>query len=343
MRRKIASVAWKLALATSCLCSLTACTGSRSTRTLCADHCASYQHSDSLPDQPSEGVVRLAIGGDSRNDTSHVLPWAFQEAKRRGAKAFFFLGDLELTPAMDKGFLPRLLDLGNVPFYPVIGNHEVEAFGIVRLAKAKSEEKISRFKEEFRLTKSPEVQLASGPRFRDTVVYSVNLEGGIHLVALDNVSRKGEGFGQDQLGWLASDLKAAHDANKIILVGMHKGLANNPVTSHAMDEDGEQAIKDSDQALQLFLDNNVAAVFVSHSHMYAAYTQRGLQVRLTGGMGAPLVKGLAEDEGGFHHFLLVDVSSEAGTSQVHVQVVKFPCSPPCRPSRSETDESQEID
>lgn len=343
MRSQAARAAWKLVPATACLCLLAACPGSRSTKILCAVQCALYQHSDSLPDQPSEGVVRLAIGGDSRNDVSHVVPWAFEEARRRGAKAFFFLGDLELTSALDRSFRPQLASLGNIPFYPAIGNHEVESFGIVRLPKGESEEKIDRFKEEFRLARAPDVNLASGARFRDTVVYSADLEGGIHLVALDNVSRKGEGFGPDQLDWLAKDLKAAHDANRIILVGMHKGLAHNPVTSHAMDEDGQQAIADSDRALQLFADNQVAMVFVSHSHMYAAYTQHGIQVRLTGGMGAPLVKGLAEADGGFHHFLLVDVSPGGRTPQVHVQVVKFPCAPPCRPSRSETDESQEID
>ncbi|TMQ09808.1 MAG: hypothetical protein E6J90_37195 [Deltaproteobacteria bacterium] len=335
--------AWRLVLASVCLCFLASWKESRSTKILCEDHCSAYQHSDSLPDRAPQGVIRLAVGGDSRNDKSHVVPWAFQEAKRRGAKAFFFLGDLELTSALDRGFLPQLADLGDIPFYPVIGNHEVEAFGIVRLPKWESERKVREFKKEFHLARSAEVKLASGQRFLDTVVYSVDLEGGIHLVALDNVSRKGEGFGPDQLAWLARDLKAAHDANKIILVGMHKGLANNPVTSHAMDEDGQQAISDSDRALQLFAEYQVAMIFVSHSHMHAAYTQRGIPVRLTGGMGAPLVKDLAEADGGFHHFLLVDVAPSAGTPQAHVEVVKFPCTPPCEPSRSETDESQEIE
>ena len=51
----------------------------------------------------------------------------------------------------------------------------------------------------------------------------------------------------------------------------------------------------------------VTMVFVSHSHMYASYNQEGVEMRLTGGLGAPLVKGLAEADGGFHHFLLLDV------------------------------------
>ncbi len=205
---------------------------------------------------------------------------------------------------------------------------------------------MEKFKKEF-LT-APGIHLAP---FLDTVVYSADLEGGVHLIALDNVSRKGEGFGPEQLAWLKQDLETASAAKKIILVGMHKGLARNPVTSHAMDEDGDSAVRDSDTAFVLFKTYQVAMLFVSHSHMYAAYPQDpkdkdGLQVRLTGGMGAPLAKGLAEAEGGFHHFLLVDVSPADSKSpvQVHVQVVRFPCDPPsCTPSRSDTDESDEKD
>jgi hypothetical protein len=293
-----------------------------------------------LPDQSPQGVIRIAIGGDSRDDKAHVVPWAFKEAKRRGAKAFFFLGDLELTSEIDKRFLPQFADLGDIPFYPAIGNHEVETFGILRLPKSENLLKVRRFKEEFLTT--PGVNLAP---LADTVVYSADLDGGTHLIALDNVSRKNEGFGAAQLAWLEQDLKTAKSAKKIILVGMHKGLANNPVTSHAMDEDGAAAAKDSEAALALFRSYGVAMIFVSHSHMYAAYSQGGSgpQVRLTGGMGAPLVKGLTEADGGFHHFLLVDVSPSSSKTPVLVQVVKFPCVPPCSPSRSDTDESQEID
>jgi hypothetical protein len=126
---------------------------------------------------------------------------------------------------------------------------------------------------------------------------------------------------------------------------MHKGLAHNPVTTHAMDEDGASAIKDSDAALTLFKKYKVAVVFVSHSHMYAAYNQDGIAVRLTGGLGAPLVKGLAAGEGGFHHFLLVDipasvpVAGNKGPVQVQVEVVKFKGIP----VEDDQDESQEVE
>jgi hypothetical protein len=302
--------------------------------------CAAYQRSESLPDQPQPGVIRLAIGGDSRNDDSHVLPWAFKEAKRRAAKAFFFLGDLEITRSLDRLIAPQLADLAGVPFYPMMGNHEVEFLGIFRSPDSKGA--VKEFKENF--LKAPVVKLAP---FDELVAYSVDLEGDIHFIALDNVSLKGEGFvsrkdkgsGPNQLDWLKGDLQAASAANKIILVGMHKGLANNPVTKHAMDEDGPNAISDSDAALRLFENNKVAMVFVSHSHMYAAYRQGTVEVRLTGGLGAPLVKGLAEADGGFHHFLLVDVPPGGNKTPIHVEVVKFQGNA----TRDNLDESQDVD
>jgi hypothetical protein len=295
--------------------------------------CAAYQHSDSLTDQPGPGVIRLAIGGDSRNDTSHVLPWAFQEAKRRAAKAFFFLGDLEITASLDKRIRPEIADLGGVPFYPLMGNHEVEFMGILPLADRKHA--VKKFKQNF--IAATGVKLAP---LDDVVVYSADLAGNVHYIALDNVSRRGEGFGKDQHDWLEADLRAASAANKVILVGMHKGLANNPITKHAMDEDHASAISDSDAALALFKQYKVAVVFVSHSHRYAAYNQDGVEVRLTGGLGAPLVKGLAEADGGFHHFLLVDVPLGGNGAPLQVEAVKFKGGPP---SEDTQDEMQDVD
>lgn len=342
MKRKPIAVALLSVLAPLLVLALASCTGpggstaadasaARSSSIRSRQCCAAYQRSDSLPDQPPAGVVRLAIGGDSRDDHAKVVPWAFQEAKRRGAKAFFFLGDMEITGSADNRFKSQLKDFG-IPFYPAMGNHEIEFLGIVRLPGGKHA--VKEFKEDF--IPSSGINLAPFP---DAVVYSADLGDSIHFIVLDNVSRRHEGFGPDQLAWLEKDLKAARAANKLILVGMHKGLANNPVTTHAMDEDGPHAVQDSDAALALFKQYQVAMVFVSHSHMYAAYPQQGIEVRLTGGLGAPLVKGLAEADGGFHHFLLIDVQPAGNEGPLRVQVVKFPGTP----SRDDKDETLEVE
>src|SRR4051794_9933845 len=73
-----------------------------------------------------DGHVRIIVGGDSRDDSAHVLPWAFAEAKARNASAFLFLGDMELTPSFDAHFRRELDGLAKgVAFFPVLGNHEV--------------------------------------------------------------------------------------------------------------------------------------------------------------------------------------------------------------------------
>src|SRR5271167_2367824 len=175
---------------------------SRSIRSITC--CSAFQHSDHLPDQPDPGVLRLAVGGDSRDDRSRVVPWAFQEAGKRGAMAFVFLGDMEITSFADRFFMPQLRNLPGIPFYPIIGNHEVELFGAVRLSSGRHA--VEKFKEDF--LRKPGVRLAPFPQ----VAYSAEIGKEIHFIALDNVSRRGEGFGDAQLAWLAGDLQAASAA-----------------------------------------------------------------------------------------------------------------------------------
>jgi hypothetical protein len=73
--------------------------------------------------------------------------------------------------------------------------------------------------------------------------------------------------------------------------------------------------------------------------MYAAYNQDGIENRLTGGLGAPLVKGLAESDGGFHHFLLLDIPPSRDKTLLRVEVVRFHGIP----TRDQQDESTEVE
>jgi 3',5'-cyclic AMP phosphodiesterase CpdA len=262
---------------------------------------------------PPEGVARLIVGGDSRDDSSHVVPWAFREAKARGASAFVFLGDMELTPALDTHFARELPLLDPIPFYPVLGNHEVKIFGVIGVRRAEHERQ---FRDRF-LAK-PRTPVISS--LANRVTYSVDLPGGVRFIALDNVSQKG--FGDVQLTWLAHALEHARGdpSVRFIIVGMHKPLARNGVTRHSMDDDGARAIADSDAALALFQRYQVSLVVASHDHRYASFTQGKIRSYITGGLGAPLDR--SQPDGAFHHFLQVDVGSE-----LHVEVVRFTGAP----------------
>lgn len=259
---------------------------------------------DPAAQKPPAGTARYLIGGDSRDDFNHVIPWAFDQAKLRGATAFIFLGDMELTPELDAQFQDKLAQLQPIPFYPVLGNHEIDQFGVFRLGFLERLHVLNpekAFRRRFLGTKESPVNSSFG----DKVVYSLELEGGVHFIALDNVSQKG--FGDSQLKWLQDDLKAAraNPGTRYIVVGMHKALAANGYTKHAMDEDGARAVQDSAVALALFRAFHVSMIFASHLHDYAHFNQGGIESYITGGLGAPLHPGAAS---AVHHVLQLDVS-----------------------------------
>jgi hypothetical protein len=259
---------------------------------------------------PEAGVVRFIVGGDSRDDSAHVLPWAFREARARGAAAFLFLGDMELTPQLDSSFAEELAWLDPVPFYPVLGNHEVKVLGFLSLGQGHAERA---FRKRFLGT----VRTPVHSTFANRVVYSVQLPGGVHFVALDNVSQNG--FGAEQLAWLDDDLARARatPSTRHVVVGMHKPLAHNGVTTHSMDHDGAQAIADSDAALATFVKHHVDLVVASHVHQFTRFEQSGIPSYITGGLGAPLTA--SGPEHAFHHFLQLDVRDTGIT----VDVVRF--------------------
>jgi hypothetical protein len=275
--------------------------------------CGSPQEAPLVPSTPPAGP-RYLVGGDSRSDGAHVVPWAFREAKARGATAFFFLGDMELSPELDSNFARELSALDPIAFYPALGNHEVRQLGIFRIG-VKGAEKAFRK----RFLDKPRTPVQSSIPGR--IVYSVDLPGGVHFIILDNVTQKG--FGDDQLQWLAGDLDTARASasTRHILVGMHEPLAHNGVTTHGMDADGDHAIADSDAALALFVKAKVEMILASHSHQYATFTMEGIPGYITGGLGAPLERVSADHA--FHHFLQLDVSD----AKIQVTVVPFQGAP----------------
>jgi hypothetical protein len=264
------------------------------------------------PFSPPTGQ-RYIVGGDSRSDGAQVVPWAFREAKARGATAFFFLGDMELTPELDSHFRAELALLAPIPFYPALGNHEVRQLGILRIGVESAQKAFRR-----RFLEGPHMAVTNQiDPHAHRVAYSVDVPGGVHFIVLDNVTERG--FGDKQLEWLADDLERAHanPAVRHILVGMHEAPAHNGVTTHAMDEEGEGAVRDSDAAVALFQKANVEMILASHAHQFTTFTVGGIRGYITGGLGAPLDR--VGPEHAFHHFLQLDVSD----TQIQVTVVRF--------------------
>jgi hypothetical protein len=267
-------------------------------------------------DRAATDEPRYVIGGDSRGDDGRVVGWAFHEATARAVTGLIYLGDMELSADLDDHFAGEIHALLSVPFYPVLGNHESarRAYG----ADAPRDARVKAIHDyRARFLGKPGTPVDS--RADDRLTYAVDLPGGVHLVALDNVSQPG--FGKDQLAWLASDLAAAHASGaRHVLVAMHKALAGSGVTHHAMDEDGPAAVAESDAALDLCAKNGVELILASHVHGLAEYTQRGIRSFITGGLGAPLDR-LPGKEPPTHHALLATVPREGA---IRVEVLRFP-------------------
>lgn len=232
---------------------------------------------------------------------------------------------MELTPTFDAHFRRELDGLAKgVGFFPVLGNHEVNLIGAIPIGVEGAQKS---FKKNF-LENNPQKLKSVLPH---KIVYSVNLPGRVHFIALDNVSQAG--FGDDQLDWLEKDLTAARSDPEVrhIFVGMHKPLAHNGVSSHGMEEDGDRGEKESASALEMFRMARVELILASHVHEFARFYQGGIRSYITGGLGAPLVRSAGERA--FHHFLVVDVAGDA----VDVEVVRFDGKPSMAPDNVESD------
>jgi hypothetical protein len=284
-------------------------------------------------EKPAPGHAIYLIGGDSRGDGGHVLPWAFKQAADAGARGFIFLGDMEWSRRCDQHFqTEELAYLGNtVPLYPALGNHEVRWLGWLKYPKEARQAHKREFQERF--LRRPEISLPpqEGVAKTESIFYSVDLDSGngkkgLHFIALDNVSQSG--FGSGQIGWLREDLAKARRDAQFLIVGMHKPFARNCTGSHSMEEDGRAGLADSDQVLNLLAgegagDRPVDMIFASHDHYFAQFFQevggKRIKTYVSGGLGAHLKSCTCGDCGAFHHALQLDVGDK-----LEVSVIRWP-------------------
>jgi 3',5'-cyclic AMP phosphodiesterase CpdA len=282
-------------------------------------------------------AVRILVGGDSRKGFAggagrSVLRWAFEAARVSGASAFLYLGDMERTPPADAYFPADLATLDpRITFCPAFGNHETLLLGTFDVYADDLGPR--RFVRDYlgRCLAPAELPTVAERAARGRAFYAKDLPGGVHFVALDDVSPE-MGFGEEQLVWLAEDLAAARGRGARIVVGMHKALADGGVSGHSLDEDviaadPERVRRESARALALLEDAKVDLVIASHEHGYWEFAQRGARGRplrsfITGGLGAPL-RQCAGPEHAFFHVLVLDVPLDA-TKGIEVTTLRAP-------------------
>ncbi len=164
-----------------------------------------------------------------------------------------------------------------IPFYPVVGNHEVAGFGGQACYK--------------KMLKRP-------------LYYAFNYEKD-HFVVLDtNVNTPNGKFTQAQYEWFKADLENSTSVRNIFIF-MHKPVYNERGKSDWSDKTMSKKVYKFINAFNE-LYHNVRVVFEGHEHRYWRKTVNGITYVITGGGGAPLEN--QPQNGGVYHFLLVSVN-----------------------------------
>jgi len=250
---------------------------------------------------PCLADFRFVVMGDSRgNDdgiNTEVLEQIMDRVVSEGAEFIVFVG--ELITGSKSGHIHRerllkwktLIDGYNIPVYIAIGNHEIVG---------------ERSEDIFRsIFKMPE----NSPFGLKELVYSFDHKNA-HFVILDtNIYKKFHRLGKTQLDWLKKDL--ASNKKELVFAFGHEPAY--PVGSHKGSSlDAFSA--ERDEAWSVFQENKVDMYFCGHEHLYNRSINQGILQVITGGAGAR--PNVSSKDGGFYHFVIVDVKDNGACEVV---------------------------
>ncbi len=223
---------------------------------------------------------RFGMAGDSR-DGEKVYVRLMGSALERKPHFFIHLGDMIAHPNDRewRAFFENSKPM-TVPFFPVVGNHEVSAGSLGERL----------YRKQFSL---PEGK-----------AYYAFRAGGIFFVILDSEEGRGRII-NEQLAWLENVLSSSQEAFKLVFI--HRPLFV-PVDSLKRGRAMDRYPADRDALHQLFLKTNVKAVFEADDHRYDRMEKDGILYIITGGGGAPLAS--LKERGGFFHYVWVAVKKE---------------------------------
>ena len=214
---------------------------------------------------------RFAVFGDNRpfnNEDSQ--PYVFKEIVQNielihpafvvgvGDFVYGYGANTKRTKEEYMDFL-KVITSFTMPFYPVVGNHEVAGVG-------GQEDYITILKE--------------------PLYYSFNYERS-HFVVLDtNVNFPNGMFTQKQFDWLKEDLRHATSAQNVFFF-MHKPLYEYGDKTAWSDKKMAREVR---KLIEKFNDkyHNVRVVFQGHEHRYWEKKVNDIDYIITGGAGAPL-------------------------------------------------------
>ena len=144
-------------------------------------------------------------------------------------------------------------------------------------------------------------------------LYYSFVAGNSLFVALDS-SIKGEDkrIKGEQVKWLEQVLAGSTQKHTFVFVHHPLYPEKGKGKHHGNSLDRYKGERDRLQAL--FVKHGVAMVFLGHEHLYLRQTVDGIPHIIAGGGGAPLYA--KDEDGGFHHYVLVTVDGDKVSGEV---------------------------
>jgi len=227
-----------------------------------------------------EPPFQFALIGDSR-DGEKVYVQLLRRALEGKPHFLIHLGDMVPHPSEKEWStffeISKPID---VPFFPVVGNHEVGATG--------RGEKL--YREQF---------LLPGEK-----TYYAFRAGGILCVILDSEMGRGRII-HEQLSWLEDILSSSKETFKLVFI--HRPLFL-PIDSLKKGRVMDKYPLERDNLHRLFLRTGVNAVFEGDDHRYDRMEKDHILYVITGGGGAPLTS--FKERGGFFHYVWISAQKE---------------------------------
>jgi hypothetical protein len=224
-----------------------------------------------------EPPFQFAVIGDSR-DGKKVYTRLLQKILDRKPHFILHLGDM-ISKASEKEWKEffEVSKTVEIPFFPVIGNHEV--------ARSVRGEEI--YQKQFILP--------------DEKTYYAFKAGGAFFVVLDSEKGKGKIIDQ-QWFWLRDILSSSDEPLKMIFI--HRPLFL-PMGSLKLGKGLDKYPLARDDLHRLFVRTKVKAVFQADDHRYDRMERDHVLYIITGGGGAPIYA--FKDSGGFFHYLWLSI------------------------------------
>jgi len=236
---------------------------------------------------PCFADFRFAVMGDSRgNDdgiNTEILPRLLEQLKSDEPEFIVFVGDLITGSKYSDEHKKRLLKWKaiiedfNIPFYIVVGNHEIT-----------SEKSESILKSIF-----------------GDLTYSFNHENAHFVILNTAVYKNFNRIDEAQLEWLKSDLEQ-NDKDIVYIFGHSPAY---PV-SHHIGSSLDRYPAERDRLWGIFQEYGVDVYFCGHEHLYNRSIHDDILQIITGGAGANLRA--RPEKGGFYHYVIVDVKDDMG-------------------------------